>query len=246
MNLGMFDRFCPSLKARVQLEEKVDLNKFDRNKERYVIPMHRKNFWTNEWMQEPRKIFCRLQAQHCDPSAQYRRSWGTFKRKRGLTLCYNCRRPGHLAKECPGIGPICLYCKIVGHEVEDCPRMIAKVERMNMSQENKSMLEDQKESEKVQTTLVQLKEAMDDHKDVSLSEIMKEKQRIDTRIGDFDIDCVLDEETQVNIMTESTWEILGKPTVIPSLGRIGLFKGKMITLCGRVANIPVIIHGTST
>jgi hypothetical protein len=43
---------------------------------------------------------------------------------------------------------------------------------------------------------------------------MKEKQCIDTRIGDFDIDCVLDEETQVNIMIERTWEILGKPTVI--------------------------------
>jgi hypothetical protein len=63
---------------------------------------------------------------------------------------------------------------------------------------------------------------------------------------DFDIDCVLDEETQVNIMTESTWEILGKPTMVPSLGRIGLFKGKMITLCGRVTNVPIIIHGTST
>jgi hypothetical protein len=47
-------------------------------------------------------------------------------------------------------------------------------------------------------------------------------------------------------MTEGTWEILGKPTVVPSLGRIGLFKGKMITLCGRVTNVPVIIHGTST
>jgi hypothetical protein len=55
----------------------------------------------------------------------------------------------------------------------------------------------------------------------------------------------LDEETKVNIMTEETWEILGKPSVIPSLGRIGLFKGKMITLCGRVTNVPVIIHGTS-
>jgi hypothetical protein len=125
--------------------------------------MHRKNFWTNNWMKEPRKDFCRLQVQHCDPSAQY-------KRKRGLTLCYNCKRPGHLAKKCPGIGLVFLCCKIVGHEVEDCPRMIAKVEQMNMSQENKSMLEDQKEkgSEEVQTTLVQLKEAMNDHKDVSL------------------------------------------------------------------------------
>jgi hypothetical protein len=49
----------------------------------------------------------------------------------------------------------------------------------------------------------------------------------------------------VNIMTEDTWEILGKPVVVPSLGGIGLFKGNMITLCGRVTNIPIIVHGTS-
>jgi hypothetical protein len=94
--------------------------------------------------------------------------------------------------------------------------------------------------------LVQLKEAMGDNKDVSLSEILKEKQCIVTRIEDFDIDCVLDEETHVNIMLESTWEILGKPAMIPSLGRIGLLKGKMITLCGRVTNVPMISHETST
>ena len=98
----------------------------------------RKRFWTNKWMQEPRKNFCRLQVQHYDPrgSAQYRKDWGTFKRKRGLSLCYNCRRSGHLAKECPGVGPISLSCKFVGHEVEDCPRIIAKVERMIIRQEN--------------------------------------------------------------------------------------------------------------
>jgi hypothetical protein len=33
-------------------------------------------------------------------------------------------------------------------------------------------------------------------------------------------------------MTKSTWEILGKPVMVPSLGGIGLFRGKMITLCG--------------
>jgi hypothetical protein len=126
--------------------------------------------------------------------------------------------------------------------------MNMRQENYEGSQETKSMLENhkEKESEKVQTTLVQLKEMMNDHKDVSLPEILKVKQRISTRIGDFDIDCVLDEETQVNIMTEDTWEILGKPTMVPSLGRIGLFKGKMITLCGRVTNVPIIIHGTST
>jgi hypothetical protein len=47
-------------------------------------------------------------------------------------------------------------------------------------------------------------------------------------------------------MTERIWEILGKPTMIPSLGRIGLFKGKMITLFGRVTKVPIIIHETST
>jgi hypothetical protein len=165
-------------------------------------------------------------------------------------LCYNCRRLGHLSKECPGVGPICISCKAIGHEVEDFPRMIAKVEKMNMRQENyeegqgtMDMLENQKASE---TMLVQLKEVMNDHKDINLPEIVKEKQCIETRIGDFDIDCVLDEETHVNIMPESTWEILGNPIMVPSLGRIGLFKGNMITLCGRVTNVPMISHETST
>jgi hypothetical protein len=108
------------------------LNKFNGNEEIYAIPIHRKSFWTNKWMQEPRFFFCRLQVQHYDPSAQYKKGWETFKIKRGLTLCYNCRRPRNLAKEFPGTGPICICCKINGHEVEDCPRMIAKVERMNI------------------------------------------------------------------------------------------------------------------
>jgi hypothetical protein len=94
--------------------------------------------------------------------------------------------------------------------------------------------------------LVQLKEAMDDHRDISLPEILKEKQHIVTRIEDFDIDCVLDEETHMNNMPERTWEILGRPVMIPSLGRIGLFKGNMVTLCGRVTNISTIAHETST
>jgi hypothetical protein len=54
--------------------------------------------------------------------------------------------------------------------------------------------------------LLQLKETMDVHKDVSLPEILKVKHRIKRRIGDFDIDYVLDEETKVNIMIEETWE----------------------------------------
>ena len=83
--------------------------------------------------------------------------------------------------------------------------MIAKLERMNMRQENpkegyktKTMEEPQKESE---NALLQMKETLNDHRNINLSEIFKEKECIEARIGDFDIDCVLDEETQVNIMT---------------------------------------------
>ena len=65
---------------------------------------------------------------------------------------------------------------------------------------------------------------------VRLSETFKEKECLEARIGDFDIDCVLDEETQVNIMTEKTWEAIGRPAMIPSLGGIGLFRktGKIV------------------
>jgi hypothetical protein len=91
-----------------------------------------------------------------------------------------------------------------------------------------------------------MKETLNDHKDINLSEIFKEIECIEARIGDFDIDCVMDEETQVNIMTKITWEDLGKPDTIPSLGGIGLFRGKLITLCGRLTQVSMSAHGTLT
>ena len=108
------------------------MNISDMNSEKYVIPMHIKNVWTNKCMRNPRKNF--LQVSYNDPSAQYRKGWGSFKRKRGLTLYYSCRRPRHIAKECPGRRPSCICCKAMDHEVLDCPRMIAKLEGMNMRQ----------------------------------------------------------------------------------------------------------------
>jgi len=70
---------------------------------------------------------------------------------------------------------------------------------MNMRQENPKegqetdiMEEPQKESE---TVLMQMKETLNDHRDINLLEIFKEKECIETRIRDFDIDCVLDQET---------------------------------------------------
>jgi hypothetical protein len=47
-------------------------------------------------------------------------------------------------------------------------------------------------------------------------------------------------------MIERTWEILGNPAMIPSLGGIGLFREKMITLCGRLTKISMSAHGTLT
>jgi hypothetical protein len=135
MDLGMFDRFYPSLKTRVLIyERRFDMSRSDKNSEKYVIPMHRKNVWTNKCMQYPKKK-C-FQVSYHDPSMQYRKGCGSFKIKRGLTLYYSCRRLGHIAKECPGRRPSCLCCKSMNHEVLDFPRMIAKVERKNMNQEN--------------------------------------------------------------------------------------------------------------
>jgi hypothetical protein len=91
-----------------------------------------------------------------------------------------------------------------------------------------------------------MKETLDEPKDVSLLEIFKENEKIKVRIGDFDIFCSLDEGTQMKIMIEITWETLGRPAMVPSLGKIELFKGKMVTLCGRINQIAMGTHGTST
>jgi hypothetical protein len=123
--------------------------------------------------------------------------------------------------------------------------MIAKLERMNLHEENPKttpkIVEPRKESEKV---LIQMRETLKEHKYVCLPEIFKEKEQIEVRIGDFDIDCILDKETQVNIMLERTWEVIGNPTMIPSLGGIGLFIGKIVMLCGKLAQIPMRVNGT--
>jgi hypothetical protein len=179
MDLGMIDKICPSLKTRVLIDERrFDMSRSDKTCETYVIPMHRNNVWTNKWMQDPRKNL--LQVSSCDPSAQYIRGRGSFKRKRGLTLCYSCRRPRHIAKECPGGRPSCLCCKSLDNEVLGCPRMIAKLESMNIRQanpktdpENKAIEEPQKESKKV---LLQMKETLDDHRDARLLEVFKDKE----------------------------------------------------------------------
>jgi hypothetical protein len=47
-------------------------------------------------------------------------------------------------------------------------------------------------------------------------------------------------------MTERTWEAIGRPAMIPSLGGIGLFKGKMVNLCGRLTQISMNVNVTLT
>jgi hypothetical protein len=50
----------------------------------------------------------------------------------------------------------------------------------------------------------------------------------------------------VNIIPERTWEDIGKPVVIPSLGGTSFYRGKLATLCGRLAQIPMTVNGNST
>jgi hypothetical protein len=58
MDIGMFDKIYPSLKTMELIDERIfDMSRYDNNSERYVIPMHRENVWTNKWMQDPRNIF---------------------------------------------------------------------------------------------------------------------------------------------------------------------------------------------
>ena len=50
----MFVKICPRLKTRALINERrFDISISDKNSERYVIPMHRENVWTNKWMQDP-------------------------------------------------------------------------------------------------------------------------------------------------------------------------------------------------
>ena len=47
-------------------------------------------------------------------------------------------------------------------------------------------------------------------------------------------------------MTKRTWEAIGRPAMTPSLSGIGLFRGKMVNLCGRLTQISTNANETST
>jgi hypothetical protein len=47
-------------------------------------------------------------------------------------------------------------------------------------------------------------------------------------------------------MTKKTWEAIGRPAMIPSLGGIGLVKGNLINLCGKLTRISMSANGTLT
>jgi hypothetical protein len=47
-------------------------------------------------------------------------------------------------------------------------------------------------------------------------------------------------------MTERTWETLGNPVMIPSMGGIRLFGGKLINLSGNLTQTSMSAHGIST
>jgi hypothetical protein len=94
--------------------------------------------------------------------------------------------------------------------------------------------------------LLQIQDTLNDHRHVRLSEAFNKKECIKVRIVEFDIDCVLDEETWVNVMTEITWEAIGRPVMTTSLSGITLFRGKLVKLYGRINKISMNANGTST
>jgi hypothetical protein len=47
-------------------------------------------------------------------------------------------------------------------------------------------------------------------------------------------------------MTERTWEAIGRPAMIPSLRGIGVFREKLVTLCGKLTQISMNANGTLT
>jgi hypothetical protein len=56
MDLGMYDKFCPNLKTRAQLEDIIfDMNRSDRNNEMYV-----RMFGLTNGYRILKRIFCRL------------------------------------------------------------------------------------------------------------------------------------------------------------------------------------------
>jgi hypothetical protein len=61
MDLGMFDKICPSLKTRALIDEtRFDMSRSVKNSEIYVIPMHRENFGLKNGCRILERIFCRL------------------------------------------------------------------------------------------------------------------------------------------------------------------------------------------
>ena len=70
----------------------------------------------------------------------------------------------------------------MNHEVLDCPRMIAKLDRMNMRQDYPKEGQDTetkaKPPKKLEDVLLQMKETLNDHQNIILSEIFKEKEYI--------------------------------------------------------------------
>jgi hypothetical protein len=50
----------------------------------------------------------------------------------------------------------------------------------------------------------------------------------------------------MNIMLERTWEAIGNPALIPSLGGTSLLREKIVNLCGRLTQISMTVNGTLT
>ena len=67
--------------------------------------------------------------------------------------------------------------------------------------------------------------------------------RLNTVIGSYEMDVVLDLESEVNIMKKQTWEIMAKPKLAFSPIQLRLANQQQVIPLGHLSNIPTDLEG---
>ena len=64
--------------------------------------------------------------------------------------------------------------------------------------------------------------------------------RLNAQIGDYDMgEVILDLGSEINVLTQQTWELMGKPRLRYSLIQLRLVNRQRVSPMGRLSNVPV-------